>query len=85
MTGAYLRVKRGDEFLPIEVEFLTDEELDAAFLDRTPEALVSWIKMLCGHLRNLAPLMAELERDGIVKPVSKEEYEKAQSEQAKEA
>lgn len=79
MTGAFLRVKRSDEYLPVEVEFLTDEELDAAFLKRTPEALVSWIKMLCGHLRHLAPLMAELERDGIVKPVSKEEYEKAKN------
>jgi hypothetical protein len=81
MTGAFLRVKRGDKYLPVEVEFLTDEELDAAFLDRTPEALVSWIKMLCGHLRHLAPLMQQLERDGIVQPVSKEEYEKAQGEQ----
>lgn len=78
MTGAFLRVKRDDKWENLEVEFLTDEELDAAFLDRTPAALVSWIKMLCGHLRHLAPLMAELERDGIVQPVSKEEYEKAQ-------
>lgn len=77
MTGAFLRVKRGDEYLPVEVEFLTDEELDAAFLARPPEALVSWIKMLCGHLRNIAPLLAELERDGILKSVSQEEYEKA--------
>lgn len=80
MTGAFLRVKRGDEYVPVEVEFLTDEELDAAFLTRTPEALVSWIKMLCGHIRSIAPLLTELERDGIVKSVSKEEYEQAQKE-----
>lgn len=84
MTGAFLRVKRGEEYLPIEVEFLTDEELDAAFLTRTPEALVSWIKMLCGHLRNIAPLLEELERDGILKSVSQEEYEKAKAEKAQE-
>lgn len=79
MTGAYLRVKRNDTWENLEVEFLTEEELDAAFIDREPAALVSWIKMLCGHLRVLAPLMAELERDGIVKPCSQEEYEKEQA------
>lgn len=80
MTGAFLRVKRGGDYVPVEVEFLTDEEIDAAFLDRTPESLVSWIKMLCHHLRSVATLIQELERDGIVKSVSQEEYEKEKQE-----
>jgi hypothetical protein len=66
MTGAYLRVKRGDEWMPVEVEHLTDAELDEKFLHRTPEELVNWMKMLCKHLRHLDPLLLDLERDGIL-------------------
>lgn len=66
MTGAYLRVKRGDEWENIEVEHLTEAELEEKFLHRTPEELVNWMKMLCKQLHYLDPLLKDLERDGIL-------------------
>lgn len=67
MTGAYLMAERGGERKPVEVEFLTAEEIDEKFLSRTPEELVSWVKLLCKALRNIDPLLKDLERDGIIK------------------
>lgn len=66
MTGAYLMAVRDGERQPVEVEFLTDEELDAKFLSRSPEELLAWMKMLCKALRNIDPLLKDLERDGII-------------------
>ena len=66
MTGAYLMAERDGERKPVEVEFLTDEEIDEKFLTRTPEELVSWVKLLCKALRNIDPLLKDLERDGII-------------------
>lgn len=54
MTGAFLRVKRDEVWQPVEVEFLTQEELREHFLNRTPEELVRWIAMLCKVLREVA-------------------------------
>jgi hypothetical protein len=66
MTGAYLMAERDGERQPVEVEFLTDEEIDEKFLTRSPEELVSWVKLLCKALRNIDPLLKDLERDGII-------------------
>lgn len=66
MTGAYLRVKRDNKWENIEVEHLTFEELTAAFEQRDQHELVNWMWMLCGRLRQLEPLLDDLERDGII-------------------
>jgi hypothetical protein len=78
MTGAYVRVKRGDKFKNVEVENLTEEELTAKFSEATQEEMLSWIKMFCEVLRRVDPLLKELERDGIIQSISKEEYEQQQ-------
>ena len=72
MTGAYLRAKRGDKFENVEIEHLTDAELEEKFSSRDPAELVNWIKMLCGTIRRLEPLLDELVRDGILTLVDKE-------------
>lgn len=66
MTGAYLRAKRGDKWENIEVENLTDEELEEKFLKRSPEELVNWMKMLCAKIRQVEPILVQLEKDGIL-------------------
>lgn len=66
MTGAYLRAKRGDKWENIEVENLTDEELEEKFLKRTPEELVNWMKMLCAKIRQVEPILVQLEKEGIL-------------------
>jgi hypothetical protein len=66
MTGAYVRVERDGEWKNVEVEHLTEEELKEKFLTRSPEELVSWLNMTCSFLRRLQPLLADLERDGII-------------------
>lgn len=48
MTGAYMRIERDGKWDNIEVEYLTDEEREACFLERDPVELVRWINMLCG-------------------------------------
>ena len=66
MTGAYLRAKRGDKWENIEVENLTDEELEEKFLKRSPEELVNWMKMLCAKIRQVEPVLKQLEAEGIL-------------------
>jgi hypothetical protein len=66
MTGAYLRVERDGKWENVEVEHLTEDELKAKFLTRSPEELVSWLNMTCSFLRKLQPLIDDLERDGII-------------------
>lgn len=66
MTGAYLRVKRGEKWENVEVEHLTDEEIREKFATREPQELINWMIMLCEKLRHLEPLLDGLERDGII-------------------
>jgi hypothetical protein len=66
MTGAYLRVKRGDKWENVEVEHLTDDEIREKFATREPQELISWMIMLCEKLRHLEPLLDSLEADGII-------------------
>ena len=82
MTGAYLRVERDGKWHNVEVEHLTPDELRQKFIDRSPEELVNWLTMLCEHLNRLEPLLKDLERDGIIQSISKEEYESHQSKES---
>lgn len=82
MTGAYLRVQRGENWENIEVEHLTEAELVEQFKDRPAEELLSWIQMLCGAIRHVEPLLQSLENEGIIKRVSKEEYEQSQQQES---
>lgn len=66
MTGAYLRVKRGDKWENIEVENLTDDEIREKFATREPQELINWMIMLCQQIREVEPLLHSLERDGII-------------------
>lgn len=66
MTGAYLRVKRGDKWENIEVEHLTDDEIREKFATREPQELINWMIMLCQQVREVEPLLLSLEKDGII-------------------
>lgn len=66
MTGAYLRVKRGEKFENVEVENLTEDELKAQFLSRSPEELVAWMNLLCSTIRRVEPILDDLVQDGIL-------------------
>lgn len=47
MTGAFLRVKRGNKFENIEIEHLTKDERFDIFVTREPEEIIRWLDMLC--------------------------------------
>ena len=66
MTGAYLRVKRGEQWENIEVEHLTDSERQEVLGGRPPYELVQWLNMACKKLAEIQPLLDELEREGII-------------------
>lgn len=66
MTGAYVRVKRGEKFENIEVENLTEDELKEQFLSRSPEELVAWMNLLCSTIRRVEPILDDLVQDGIL-------------------
>lgn len=67
MTGAYLRVKRGDKWENIEVENLTDDEIREKFATREPQELINWMIMLCQKIRQVEPVLQELEKIGVLK------------------
>lgn len=69
MTGAYLRAQRNGSWNNVEVEHLTDEELRDKFLHRPPEELVNWMAMLCEKIRQIEPLLKQLEEEGIIQSV----------------
>jgi len=50
MTGAYLfRVVDGKR-VPIEVEYLTTEERQEIFKDRSVEEVINWLDLVCNTL-----------------------------------
>ena len=53
MTGAYLRVKRENKWLNVEVEYLTNEERFELFKDRKPAELIRWLDLLCDTINNI--------------------------------
>ena len=54
MTGAYLRVKRNDKYENVEIEYLTDEEIDEVFGKAENEEMRRWIKFLVNQLYSIA-------------------------------
>jgi hypothetical protein len=54
MTGAYLRVNRNDKWENIEIEYLTDEEIDEVFGKAENEEMRRWIKFLVNQLYSIA-------------------------------
>lgn len=66
MTSAFLRVKRGNEWVAIEVEHLTDSERDEQFINRTPEELVRWMHTLSRELVKAEKILDDLVDDGIL-------------------
>lgn len=66
MTGAYLRVKRGDKWENVEVENLTDDEIREKFATREPQELINWMIMLCQKIRQVEPVLVQLEAEGIL-------------------
>lgn len=49
MTGAYVRIEREGKWENIEIDQLTDEELDSFLPDQDP---VKWAKFLAGWIRD---------------------------------
>jgi hypothetical protein len=64
MTGAYLRVKRGDKFENIEVEHLTDGERIELLSGR--ENIMDWMNLVCTKLAEADRLLQSLVDEGIL-------------------
>jgi len=69
MTGAYLRVFREDGYVNIEVEHLSNEERQDAFIHRTPEEIVRWLNLVCNTLSEV-----ETSDDFIIGLIKEKEY-----------
>ena len=52
MTGMYVRIRRDDKWQNIEVDQLTDEELDRFFVAMGAAGQVRWAKALAGWIRD---------------------------------
>ena len=46
MTGIYLRVYRKNKWRNVEIEYLTDEEIENIFNKKTKHELIEWVKSL---------------------------------------
>ena len=64
MTGAYLRVQRGDKWENIEVEHLTNQERELILYQ--DKRLMQWLHIVCNKLAEIQPLLDELKEDGIL-------------------
>ena len=51
MTGAYVRIQRDDKWQVVEIDQLTDDELDKWFQDR-PDDAEKWAKFLAKWIRH---------------------------------
>lgn len=51
-TGAYVRIKRGDRWQNIEIDQLTNAELDALADEETIQKGWSWAKFLAKWIRD---------------------------------
>lgn len=51
MTGAYIRIERDGKWQSIEIDQLTDEELES-FSKQQPEDGWKWAKFLAGWIRD---------------------------------
>ena len=64
MTQAYLRVKRDGHYENIEVEHLTEEELDSIIGSRNKDEIMSWFKMVCKTLHIIEEKFFEPKEEG---------------------
>lgn len=88
MTGAFFRIKRGDEWENVEIENLTESELVMVLADKDQRYLISAISLLCKIIQRVEPLFQQLERDGIIQKASEPqspESEEDADEQGKQA
>ena len=53
MTGAYLRVKRGNKWQNVEIEYLTDEEREELFKEAPTEEVLKWLNFMCKQYEGL--------------------------------
>jgi len=71
MTGAFLRVKRDNKWLNIEVEHLTDDEREEILKNDT--RLLQWLNCVCKKLVELENLFDSLVEEGILRKGDKNE------------
>ncbi len=53
MTGAYLRVKRGNKWQNVEIEYLTDSERGELFKDAPSDEVLKWLNFMCNQYEGL--------------------------------
>lgn len=70
MTGAFFRIKRGDQWENVEIENLTETELVSVLADKDQRYLISAISLLCKTIAHIEPIFRELEQDGIIQKAS---------------
>jgi hypothetical protein len=51
MTGSFVRIRRGDAWANVEIDQLTDEELDR-FFKKNPADAERWAKLLAAWIRD---------------------------------
>jgi hypothetical protein len=59
MTGIYVRILRDGQPHSVEVEDLSDAELQTWFASKDPEELVRWLVWLVGWIRDSVTSSAE--------------------------
>ena len=64
MTGAFLRVKRGDRWENIEVEHLTNEEREKILSD--DPRMMQWLNIVCEKLAEAEGILDQLVEEGIL-------------------
>ena len=57
MTGAYLRVKRGNKWQNIEIEYLSDGERLELFKESSTEEVLKWLNFMCNQYEDLVLAM----------------------------
>ena len=60
MTGYYLRAKRNGEWKSIEIEYLTDKEIEQIFNKKSKQELIQWIKALKNTIKSWTEYFKEL-------------------------
>ena len=53
MTGAYLRVRRGNKWQNIEIEYLSDKEQEELFKEASTEEILKWLNFMCNQYEGL--------------------------------
>lgn len=66
MTGALVRVKRGDKVEDVEIEYLTETELMSVLAELSPKQVADLVNLFCKIIQRVEPIFLQLERDGII-------------------